>query len=213
MLKNVSDKNRIYPVYKQGTYNFLKDRMVRNQAGLGGMPLGTERRWFVMRDLKRANAKLPAYKLLGSEQFELFTPMKPRVTVQRGKRVCEEVPFLPDLLFVHSTFDRLSPVVEEVPTLQFRFVRGGGYREPMTVPDAEMERFIHAVRSSESLRYYRPGELTPSMFGRQVRIVGGLLDGYEGRLLKGSRAKYLLVELPGFLSAGVKVNPDFIQLV
>ena len=32
--------------------------------------------WYVMRDLKRANAKLPAYKQLLNEHFEVFTPMK-----------------------------------------------------------------------------------------------------------------------------------------
>jgi hypothetical protein len=29
--------------------------------------------WYVMRDLKRANAKLPAYKQLLNEHFEVFT--------------------------------------------------------------------------------------------------------------------------------------------
>lgn len=32
--------------------------------------------WYVMRDLKRANASLPAYKLLEKEKIEVFTPMK-----------------------------------------------------------------------------------------------------------------------------------------
>lgn len=37
---------------------------------------GNRVQWFVMRDLKRSNAKLPAYKLLREEQFEVFVPMK-----------------------------------------------------------------------------------------------------------------------------------------
>ncbi|MEF9987415.1 MAG: transcriptional regulator, partial [Bacteroidales bacterium] len=32
--------------------------------------------WYVMRDLKRFNAKLPAYKHLQNEHIEVFTPMK-----------------------------------------------------------------------------------------------------------------------------------------
>ena len=31
--------------------------------------------WYVMRDLKRPNAKLPAYKQLSDEHLEVFTPM------------------------------------------------------------------------------------------------------------------------------------------
>lgn len=40
--------------------------------------------WFVMRDLKRVNAKLPAYKLLRNSEFEVFTPMKWRL-VKKNK--------------------------------------------------------------------------------------------------------------------------------
>lgn len=32
-------------------------------------------RWYVMRDLKRANAKVPAYKLLEGMKMEVFVPM------------------------------------------------------------------------------------------------------------------------------------------
>ena len=45
--------------------------------------------WYVMRDLKRANAKLPAYKQLLNEHFEVFTPMKEQLSVHGGKRTRE----------------------------------------------------------------------------------------------------------------------------
>ena len=53
------------------------------------------------------------------------------------------------------------------------------------------------------------------MVGRSVRIIGGPLDGYEGRLqkLQGSRTKRLLVELPGLITAAVEVQPEFIMLL
>ena len=53
----------------------------------------------------------------------------------------------------------------------------------MTVGHAEMNRFIHAVHSDDSPRYFLVEELTPAMYGRMIRIEGGPLDGYEGRLL------------------------------
>ena len=57
--------------------------------------------------------------------------------------------------------------------------------------------------------------MTPEMLGHRIRIVGGPLDGYEGGLLtiRGSKVKRLLVDLPGFLFAGVEVKPDYIQLI
>lgn len=176
---------------------------------------GERRRWYVMRDLKRANAKLPAYRLLRNEGLEVFTPMRWRLVVRKGRRVREEVPFMQDLLFVCETRKRLDPYVETIPTLQYRFQRGGGYGVPMVVPDDDMARFIHAVSGAESCQYYLPGELTPAMLGRKIRIIGGYLDGYEGHLLsmRGSRAKRLLVELPTWLVAAVEVRPEYVQLL
>lgn len=167
-----------------------------------------------MRDLKRTNAKQPAYRLLAEQQVEVFTPMKWTLVTSRGKKVRKEVPFLQDLVFVHDTREKIDPIVAKCPTLQYRFLRKT-YRKPMTVPTSEMERFIHAVSSSESPRYYLPEEITPDMYSRKIRIVGGPLDGYEGCLLtmRGSKVKRLLVELPNLLTAGVEVSPEYIQLV
>ena len=43
--------------------------------------------WYVMRDLKRANAKLPAYKQLLNEHFEVFTPMKEQLSVMIPRKL------------------------------------------------------------------------------------------------------------------------------
>jgi hypothetical protein len=171
-------------------------------------------RWFVMRDLKRSNAKLQAFRILKEKNIEVFTPMKTRLCVVKGEQVRKEVPCIPDLLFVHDTRKTLDPIVESIPTLQYRWLRNK-YREPMTVPDAEMERFICVVHASALPKYYLPEEITPEMYNRPIRIVGGLLDGYEGTLLttRGSKVKRLLVEIPHLLAVGVEVDPDYIQLI
>lgn len=86
----------------------------------------------------------------------------------------------------------------------------------MTVADTDMERFINAVNASEFPQYYLPEEVTPAMYGTQnPGIIGGTLDGYEGRLMttRGSKVKRLLVELKGFLAVGVEVNPEYIRIV
>lgn len=102
-----------------------------------------------MRDLKRANAKVPAYKLLEEMKMEVFVPMKWHLVTRKGMRIREEVPFIQDLLFVHETQNNLDAVVEKIPTLQYRWLRGT-WREPMTVADTDMERFIRAVDATES---------------------------------------------------------------
>ena len=171
-------------------------------------------RWYVMRDLKRANAREHAYQLFQERQIEVFTPMKWQLSTVKGKQVRKEVPYMTDLLFVHDTRQHIDPIVESHPTIQYRWLRNK-FREPMTVSEAEMNRFIQAVRSTESPRYFMPEEITPSMLGRPIRMIGGSLDGYEGTLLtvRGSKVKRLLVELPGLLTVGVEVDPDYIQFI
>jgi Transcription termination factor nusG. len=171
--------------------------------------------WYVMRDLKRPNAKLPAYKQLSDESIEVFTPMRWHLALKNGKRVREKVPFIRDLLFVHATQEVIHPLVRKIPTLQYRYLKGGGYCRPMIVADWDMERFIHAVKSSENPRYYLPEEVSDVMCGRMIRIIGGPFEGYEGRLLttRGSKVKRLLVELPNFFWVGVEVSPDLIEIL
>lgn len=170
--------------------------------------------WFVMRDLKRSNAKCPAYKLLDELNIRFFTPMVWKTAVRRGKRIPQLVPFMQDLLFVYDSRKTLDPIVEQIPTLQYRFVRGG-MSMPMTVRTEEMERFIKAVSTMSAPCFYTPEEIKPSMIGKKVRIVGGPLDGYEGYLQKiqGAHVKHLFVELPNLLTAAVEVDPEYIQVL
>lgn len=170
--------------------------------------------WFVMRDLTRPNAKLPAYKLLDGLNIRTFTPMVWKLMLNHGKRERRQMPFIHDLLFVYASRAELDSVVETTPMLQYRYLRGG-YKMPMTVRAADMQRFIHAVDLSSSPQYYRPDEVTPAMRNRRIRIIGGNLDGYEGSLIttRGSKVKRLLVEIPMLLAATVEVETEFIQLL
>ncbi|MGN0195477.1 MAG: UpxY family transcription antiterminator [Candidatus Cryptobacteroides sp.] len=170
--------------------------------------------WFVLRDLKRSNARDRAYSVLAEKGLNVFTPLRTRIVTSCGRTRRLVSPVIPDLLFVRDTRAVLDPIVGEIPTLQYRYARGAGYCQPMTVPEDDMDRFMLAVRSSENVRYYTPDEVTPQMFGREVSIVGGPLDGYSGRLLKvrGNREKRLIVELTGYLYAAPEVCPDFIRI-
>lgn len=165
------------------------------------------KQWFAMRDLKRRNAKRPAYQMFKEMGIDCFTPMEHRLVIVRGKRENREEPFMQDLLFVKETREKLDPIVESTPTLQYRY-KLGVQHTPIIVPAADMERFIRAVSSTENPRYYRPGEVTPAMLSRRIRIIGGALDGYEGTLVttRGSKVKRLLVELPSLLAATVEVS-------
>lgn len=178
--------------------------------------MGTsEKLWFVMRDLKRRNSNSLAVHELTKAGLEVFTPMTQMIMNIGGSRQRREVPVIQDLLFVHETKATLDSIVEKFPKLQYRYQAGKTMAEPMTVRNEEMERFIYAINNTESSIYYMPGELTAAMYGKSVRIVGGLLNNYEGHLLsiKGKRKRYLIIKLQNFIAAAVEVQPEFIQVL
>ena len=150
----------------------LKNNQSDVQETIQSVTKTTEsRQWFVMRDLKRGNAKQPAYKLLSELKIRFFTPMVWKLIVRQGKRIRLQVPFMPDLLFVYDSRKVLDPIVERIATLQYRFVKGGNH-QPMTVRNEDMERFIRAVDAINNPCYYTPEEIKSSMIGKKVRIVG-----------------------------------------
>lgn len=175
---------------------------------------GDGKQWFVMRDLTRSNAKMPAYKMLAGKGIRCFTPMVSKLFVRNGKHERKSVPFMHDLLFVYDTRNVLDPIVARVDTFQYRYLRNTN-RQPMTVRDDDMERFIRVIESVDSPRFYRADEISPDMYKHRIRIVGGPLNGHEGHLLsvRGSKVKRLLVELPALLAASVEVEPEYIQLL
>ena len=172
-----------------------------------------------MRDLARPNAKNPAYKQLQAmpEMKDcVFVPLKQHVFMEFGKRVVRFIPYMPDLVFVHKSKEELDPIVRKMELLQYRYVRGGKQYEAMSVRAKEFEKFREAVEQTDNVEYYSYEEVSPQIYGKQIRIIGGRLDGFEGRLMskRGSKFKYLLVDLRECnLAAAIQVESEFIQLM
>ena len=173
----------------------------------------TEKHWYALRDLKRWNALLPAYKQLSQIGVEIFTPMHWRMFKKNGRHIRKEVPVIQNLLFAYETRQRLDPIIAETPTLQYRYKKGGKYCEPIIISDEEMNRFIYAVKLTEEPKFYSADELGQIKLGKTIRVVGGPMGGHQGKLLtvKGSKIKRILIELPTLLSVSVKIE-DYIQL-
>ena len=179
----------------------------------------SEDRWYVLRDLARPNAKQPAYKQLQAmpEMADsVFIPMIQRVFSEFGKPVVRVVPYMPDLIFVHKSKKELDPIVSKIALLQYRYVRGGRQFEAMSVRAQDFEKFRNAVEQTDNVEYYSYEEVSPQLYGKQIRIIGGRLNGFEGRLMskKGSKSKRLLIDLQQCnLSAAIQVESEFIQLL
>lgn len=175
--------------------------------------------WYVMRDLARPNAKNPAYKQLQAMPEMagcVFVPLKQQMFMEYGKRVVRFVPYMPDLIFIHKPKEELDPIVRKMKLLQYRYVRGGRQFEAMSVQDKDFRTFKDAVEQTDDVEYYSYEEVSPQLYGKQIRIIGGCLNGLEGRLMskKGSKFKRLIIDLKECnLSAAIQVEPEFIQLL
>ena len=184
-----------------------------------GVETTSEDLWYVLRDLARPNAKNPAYKQLQAMpeiKNCMFIPFKQHVFVEFGRRVVRLVPYMSDLIFVHKTKEELDPIVRGIRLLQYRYVRGGKQYEVMTVSHSAMLQFMETGRKSETAEYYSFDDVSPQLYGKRIRIIGGRLNGFEGRLMskRGSKQKRLLVDLEACnLSAAIQVESDFIQLL
>jgi ribosomal protein L24 len=78
-----------------------------------------------------------------------------------------------------------------------------------------MNRFIGAVQAAEEPKYYSVEEIGAVMKGKRIRVVGGPMNGYEGKLLsvRGSKVKRIVIELPNLLAVSVKVEDEYIQII
>ncbi len=169
-----------------------------------------------MRDLKRPNSLEPAWKVLPGLGVRVYTPMSEQIVRRNGRKESELRPIMPDLLFVEGDRKDLDVIVARISTLQYRYVKGKAQGTVMSVRDEEMEAFIRATESyGDRVKYYTAGEITPEMMGKEIRIIGGPLDGMHGRLLKkrGLRSKQLVVDLEGILTATVTVEPELIEII
>lgn len=171
--------------------------------------------WYVLQNLKPKNAKKSSYQILKDLGLIVFTPLEWKITNKDGKTFREEHPILNDLLFVNESREKLDPIIQKNKTIRYKFIRGGAQNEPLIIPNAEMEQFINVVNNSQKVRYYRPDEITPAMFGRKIIMIGGTLDGCKGYLLttRGSRKKRLFIEIPNTCAISTEVEPEFIQFL
>ena len=91
-----------------------------------------------------------------------------------------------------------------------RVVRFIPYMPDLVFVHKSREELDPIVRKMELLQYrYVRG-------GKQIRIIGGRLNGFEGRLMskKGSKFKRLLIDLRECnLAAAIQVESEFIQLM
>ena len=129
-----------------------------------------DEQWFAMRATYGRN--LMAQTALADEGLRTFIPMH-YVRRGRSRRTAPQlVPVIRDLLFVRTTKDRITTLKKNLPYLHFIIRDSGLRREPIVVPERQMQQFI-AVSSTdeEQLEWLSPEAVNLSCGARGGRAV------------------------------------------
>lgn len=154
-------------------------------------PCDEEAVWVVMR------SKRGGYHEAQDKVYEFFMPMKESVTTRGGQRVKRVVPAIPDVFFVKDSIARLEVLVQKNKGVEFLYIKGLPYRQPVVIRDSEMDNFIAATKSSQRMTFYTAGDdALARIVGRRVRIPhnGSVIEG-ELITIRGSRYRRLRVRL------------------
>lgn len=178
------------------------------------MESSEEKLWFAMRATYRR--ELLAKDKLAERGVESYVPMRHEYVQVRGRRHLSEVPAVHCLIFVRATKSELNRVKRYMPYLQYIVCRKGLERQPIVVPERQMETFMRATGDADASSLYFSGDEINIAKGTRVRIHGGVLDGCEAVFMKvkGARAKRAVVAVQGVVAVALAtVTPDMIEVL
>lgn len=122
-----------------------------------------------------ANHEKRVAKQLGCRSVEHFLPLYPSVRLWKDRRMQLELPLFPGYIFVRMELgDRLR--VLQTPGVVHLVGFGG---RPVALPEEEVARLREGLTAD-----LRPEPWTYLTTGRQVRILRGPLEGFQGILLR-----------------------------
>lgn len=184
---------------------------------------GHNPRWFAMRlrpgvsvgDVRRAvGTDLPG----STSPVELFCPMRPEVRKEKGRLVTEDVPCLPGVVFFRMRAGGVRRLFASIGDLAWCYRQtASSDSEYASIPGSQMEAFQRCVGSfTADIRIGLVASAQPLERGRKVKIVGGVMAGYEGEILDvdgepGSRMLFLTITDSLRASWTAHVEDAFIQ--
>jgi len=172
-------------------------------AGNPSVEPQAERKWYAAFTLPQ-NEKSVA-RQLDLRRIEAFLPTYETVRVWKNRQRMKIVlPLFPTYLFVHISRAERGKVLECPGVLQIV----GNHREPLPLPDAEVE-MLRSGFCRDRLEPY--GELA---IGEKVRITNGVMRGVEGTLVRRSSSLrfVLTIELIN-QHAAIEVSAEDIEPV
>ena len=178
--------------------------------GLGTTMCGDPKIWFPMRVTYQREMKVKAE--LDRLGIESFIPMMYKlVDVDMDHPHRELVPAINNLIFVHSTQERISGLKSSNKTLEpLRYMIDQTAQQPhtiMTVPDRQMENFMRVASRTDDSVMFLDENCVVGKEGKHVMITGGAFEGVTGVIRRVKRCKRVVVEIEGVASVAIAFVP------
>lgn len=178
--------------------------------GLDTVMCGDPKVWFPMRVTYSRELKVKAE--LDRLGIETFIPMMYKlVDVDTDHPRRKLVPAINNLIFVHSTQERISHLKSSNEVLEpLRYMIDQTAQQPhtiMTVPDGQMQNFIRVASRTDDSVMFLNDESVVGKEGKRVEITGGAFEGVTGVIRRVKRCKRVVVEIEGVASVAIAFVP------
>jgi transcription antitermination factor NusG len=185
----------------------------RDMVGHDTEVCGDPKIWFPMRVTYQREMKVKAE--LDRLEIENFIPMTYRFTESRKQGDTELrrelVPAINNLIFVHSTQERISELKVSNELLEpLRYMIDQTAEEAhtiMTVPDKQMENFMRVASVTDDTVMFLDETTIVGKEGKRVEIMGGPFEGVTGVIRRVKRCKRVVVELEGIACVAIAFVP------
>ena len=169
--------------------------------------------WYALRVTYGREKK--AYDYLVGKNVEAFCPTVTTVKVVAGKRRSVEESRLPNIFFARGTEEEIKSFVYDnvnLPHLRFyyRYFRKGSemVKEPLTVPDDQMESFRIICTSRAEDIILVPSDIHKFEAGQTVRIIDGAFKGVIGKVARYHGQQRVAVIIEGLLTIATAYVPS-----
>jgi len=169
--------------------------------------------WYALRITYSRELALKTY--LDEINIENFVPMHYEIVVRNGQRIRKLVPAVHNLVFIRSTRKKIDEIKElNAVNLPLRYIMNRETRQPITIPESQMQHFIAVAGNYDQQVIYLPSTESTAQKGDRVRITGGVFEGVEGVFLRVKGDRRVVVSIQGVMAVATAfIHPSLVERI
>lgn len=159
-----------------------------------------ELHWYVANTCRQEKKIKQRLDSMGIENFIPFQQIARKI---HGVDKLIEVPVIPNLVFIHTTFKSCMSLIQEY-AFDMRYLRDRETGNFLIVPDKQMNDFMFLLDFSKEMVEVVNENMKK---GDKVRVIKGDFAGIEGELIRVKGHKRVVVRLEGVVSLATAYIP------